>query len=133
MKKKNTSLLAEASAKSSKQNVLPEAQLPLLEVILNTRAEIEALSAQVGLKIIDHFVQEEIQQRCGPWGQQSAYRHGQQPGYVVFAGRKGVDPALALARSGARTAPGELLTLPTGRPDAAGGGPETDPSGLDPK
>jgi putative transposase len=49
---------------------------------------VEALSAQAGLKIIHHFLEEEIAQRCGPHGQQSAYRHGHQPGYIVFAGRK---------------------------------------------
>ncbi len=62
--------------------------LPILEMILETKAELEALSAQAGLKIIHHFLEEEIQQRCGPHGQQSAYRHGRQPGYVVYAGRK---------------------------------------------
>jgi len=60
----------------------------MLEVILQTKAEVEALSAQVGLKIIHHFLEEEIDQRCGTHGQQNAYRHGSQPGYVVFAGRK---------------------------------------------
>jgi len=62
--------------------------LPVLELIVQTKAEIEALSAQAGLKIIHHFLEEEIRQRCGPHGQQSAYRHGSQPGYIVYAGRK---------------------------------------------
>jgi hypothetical protein len=30
----------------------------------------------------------EIDRRCGAHGRQTAYRHGTQPGYVVFAGRK---------------------------------------------
>jgi transposase-like protein len=60
----------------------------MLEVILQTRAEIEALSAQAGLKIIDCLLEQEIDERCGPHGQQSACRHGRQPGYVIFAGRK---------------------------------------------
>jgi putative transposase len=88
MKKQNISPLAEASTKFTLNPVPFQLDLPLLEVILQTRAEIEALSAQVGLKIIHHFLEEEIQQRCGPHGQQSAYRHGQQPGYIVYAGRK---------------------------------------------
>jgi transposase-like protein len=111
MKKKNMSLLAEASTKSSKQSVLLEAQLPLLEVILNTQAEIEALSAQVGLKIIDHFLQQEIEQRCGRWGQQTAYRHGQQPGYVVFAGRKAPIPRPRLRAKGGGELPLESYRL----------------------
>lgn len=57
--------------------------LPLLELIVQTKAGIEALSAQAGLKIIYHFLEEEIPQRCGLHGEQVAYRHGHQPGYVI--------------------------------------------------
>ena len=88
MKKQTMSPLAEASTKFNLHPVNFQFDLPMLEIILETKAEIEALSAQAGLKIIHHFLEEEIRQRCGPRGQQSAYRHGQQPGYVVFAGRK---------------------------------------------
>ena len=88
MKQQDISPLAEASAKFSVNSVNFHLDLPMLEIILQTKAEVEALSAQAGLKIIHHFLEEEILQRCGPRGQQSAYRHGQQPGYVVFAGRK---------------------------------------------
>lgn len=63
-------------------------ELPLLEILLGTKEEIEALSAEAGLKIIQHFLEEEIKQRCGPRGQQQAYRHGSQQGYVIYAGRK---------------------------------------------
>ncbi len=88
MKKQNISPLAEASTKFNLEAVRLQMDLPILEVILQTKAEVEALSAQAGLKIIHHFLEQEIEQRCGPRGQQSAYRHGSQPGYVVFAGRK---------------------------------------------
>ena len=88
MKEQDISPLAEASAKFNVNPVNFQLDLPMLEIILQSKAEVEALSAQAGLKIIHHFLEEEIQQRCGPRGQQSAYRHGQQPGYVVFAGRK---------------------------------------------
>ena len=88
MKQQDISPLAEASAKFKVNSVNFQFDLPMLEILLQTKAEVEALSAQAGLKIIEHFLEEEIQQRCGPHGQQSAYRHGQQPGYVVFAGRK---------------------------------------------
>lgn len=88
MKKQNNSPLAEASTKFNVNPVNFQFDLPLLEMILQTKAEIEALSAQAGLKIIHHFLEAEIQQRCGPHGQQSVYRHGSQPGYIVYAGRK---------------------------------------------
>jgi transposase-like protein len=88
MKKQNISPLVEASTKFNVNPANFQFDLPILEMILETKAEIEALSAQAGLKIIHHFLEEEIQQRCGPHGQQSAYRHGSQPGYVVYAGRK---------------------------------------------
>jgi putative transposase len=88
MKKQNISPLAEASTKLNLEAARLQIELPMLEVILQTKAEIEALSAQVGLNIIHGFLDQEIQQRCGPHGQQSACRHGRQPGYVIFAGRK---------------------------------------------
>ena len=88
MKKPNLSPLAEASTKFNLNRVNFQFDLPMLDIILQTKAEIEALSAQAGLKIIHHFLEDEIEQRCGPHGQQIAYRHGQQPGYIVYAGRK---------------------------------------------
>jgi len=88
MKKQNTSPLAEASTKFNLNPVNFQFDLPMVEIIMETKAEIEALSAQAGLKIIHHFLEEEIQQCCGPHGQQRAYRHGNQPGYIVYAGRK---------------------------------------------
>jgi len=88
MKKQNNSPLAEASTKFDVNPVNFQFDLPMLEMILQTKAEIEALSAQAGLKIIHHFLEQEIEQQCGSHGQQTAYRHGQQPGYIVYAGRK---------------------------------------------
>jgi hypothetical protein len=88
MKKQNISPLAEASPKFNLNPVNFQLDLPLLEMIVETKAEIEALSALAGLKILHPFLEEEIQQRCGPHGQQSAYRPGRQPGYIVYAGRK---------------------------------------------
>jgi putative transposase len=88
MNKQNLSPLAEASTKLNSEAFTLQMELPMLEVILQTKAEIEALSAQAGLKIIHSFLEQEIEQRCGLHGQQSAYRHGRQPGFVIFAGRK---------------------------------------------
>jgi transposase-like protein len=87
MNNKNTNLLAQASTKSSQAPILEE-HLPRLDLILGMKLRIEALSATVGLKIMHRYLEQEIAQRCGPWGEQSHYRHGAQPGYVVFHGRK---------------------------------------------
>src|SRR5437016_14301162 len=106
MKQHDISPLAEASAKFNVNPVSFQFDLPMLEIILQTKAEVEALSAQAGLKIIHHFLEEEIRQRCGPHGQQSAYRHGQQPGYVVFAGRK-----VSIAKPRLRAKAGQEMRL----------------------
>jgi len=87
MKRKNTNLLAQASAKSSEPAALEEC-LPMLDLILEMKHDIEAVSAELGLKIMHRYMDQEIERRCGPWGAQSHYRHGTQPGYVVFHGRK---------------------------------------------
>ncbi len=50
--------------------------------------EIEAFSAQIGLRIMHAVMEHEVGKMLGPWGRQRAYRHGRQPGYVVYGGRK---------------------------------------------
>jgi putative transposase len=102
MKKQNISALAEASTKFNVEAAKLQIELPMLEVILQTKAEIEALSAQAGLKIIDCLLEQEVEQRCGPQGRQSAHRHGRQPGYVIFAGRKVSIPKPRLRAKGGR-------------------------------
>lgn len=88
MKKQNTSPLAEASTKFNLEESRLQIELPMLEVLLETKAQIEALSAQAGLKILECLMQQEIQERCGPHGQQQACRHGHQSGYIIYGGRK---------------------------------------------
>lgn len=106
MKKRNISPLAEASTKFNVNPTTLQFDLPMLDIILQTKAQIEALSAQAGLKIIHHFLEEEINQVCGPHGQQRAYRHGQQPGYIVYAGRK-----VSIAKPRVRAKGGKELVL----------------------
>jgi len=101
MKEQNRKEESEASVKSGMQ-----IELPMLQVLLDTREEIEALASQVGLKIIRHFLDEEIAQKCGRHGQQQAYRHGSQPGYVVYAGRK-----VTIDKPRVRSKEGRELTL----------------------
>lgn len=88
MNKQNISPLEEASTKFDLEAARLQIDLPMLEVILQSKAELEAFSARAGLKILHCFMEQEIAQCCGQHGQQSAYRHGSQPGYVVYAGRK---------------------------------------------
>jgi hypothetical protein len=42
----------------------------------------------MGLMMLDLMLTAEIQERTGKRGRQVAYRHGHQPGYVVWGGRK---------------------------------------------
>jgi len=65
-----------------------EAQLPMKELIAGVRQDIEGFAAELGLTIIQRVMAAEIDQKVGPWGQQQSHRHGHQPGYVIYAGRK---------------------------------------------
>jgi transposase-like protein len=65
-----------------------EAKLPMSELVAGVRDDIEAFAAELGLTIIQQIMAAEVDQKVGPWGQQQTYRHGRQPGYVVYAGRK---------------------------------------------
>jgi hypothetical protein len=69
---------------------------------------LEQLSATMGLKMLDLMLSAEIQERTGERGQQVAYRHGHQPGYVVWGGRK-----VAVHRPRLRAKEGGELPLET--------------------
>lgn len=99
MNKQNRSLLAEASTKSSETLRLEET-LPMLDLILELKQDIEAVSRDIGLKIMSRYMQQEIAQRRGDWGDQTHHRHGSQPGYVVFHGRKVPIPRPRLRQKG---------------------------------
>ncbi len=63
-------------------------QVPIEELIAGVRDDVEAFAAELGLRIIERVMEAEIGQRTGQWGQQAVWRHGHQPGFVVFGGRK---------------------------------------------
>ena len=63
-------------------------ELPMAELMAGLRDDIEALAAQIGLTIMKAVMKGEAESQLGEWGQQGAYRHGQQRGYIVYAGRK---------------------------------------------
>ena len=71
-----------------KERLELEAQLPMEELIAGVRDDIENFAAELGLTIIRRVMEAEVQQRVGQWGQQSAWRHGHQAGFVTFNGRK---------------------------------------------
>src|SRR5262249_23607580 len=62
--------------------------LPIEELVSRAREDIESFAAEIGLTIIRQVMEAEIQEKVGRWGQQPVRRHGQQPGYVIFGGRK---------------------------------------------
>lgn len=81
----------QAQAKRKAENRLRlalEAQLPMDQLIVGARDDIESFAAELGLTIIRRVMEAEIDQKVGRWGQQPVRRYGQQRGYVVFGGRK---------------------------------------------
>jgi transposase-like protein len=81
--------IAQAKQKAEDINRLAlEAQLPMSELIAGVREDIEGFAAELGLTIIQRVMEAEIGQKVGLWGQQKSRRHGHQPGYVVYGGRK---------------------------------------------
>src|SRR2546427_11032602 len=130
MKKQNRSLLAQARPKSSEPLRLEET-LPLRDLILELKQDIAAVSRDIGLKSMERCMAQEIEQRRGDWGAQTHHRHGPQPGYVVFHGRKVSLPRPRLRQQhGGGSCPGKLPPLPTGRAEATGRRPQTAPPGV---
>ena len=73
---------------ANRERLRLEAQLPMSELIAGVRQDIEGFAAELGLTIIQRVMAAEIDQKVGSWGQQKSHRHGHQPGYVIYAGRK---------------------------------------------
>jgi transposase-like protein len=65
--------------------------LPIMQVLLETRWQVEELAAAAGLKVIECAIAEEVRQHTGEKHVRDggdAYRWGSQRGYAMFAGRK---------------------------------------------
>lgn len=73
---------------ANRERLSLEAQLPMSELVAGVRQDIEGFAAELGLSIIQRVMAAEIEEKVGPWGQQKSRRHGHQPGYVIYAGRK---------------------------------------------
>ena len=96
---------------ANRQRLELEAQLPLSELIAGARDDIEQFAAELGLTIIQKVMEAQIQQKLGRWGQQKTHRHGHQPGYVIYAGRKASLERPCLRSREAREVP--LSSLPS--------------------
>ena len=88
MRKNYSRAFERSSTKFQERTIRLERQLPVRELMAGVRDEIESFSAQLGLQIMRSVMEEEISDRLGAHGAQSHYRHGSQPGYVVYGGRK---------------------------------------------
>ena len=86
--------------------------LPLVEVWEELQPQVEQLTGLAGLQIIRAVIEDEVTRRVGPRyqpaGDGGCFRWGQQPGYVVFAGRK-----VPVNRPRVRTREGQEVELET--------------------
>ena len=87
--------------------------LPLVEILMDTEAELQELVVASGLKVLEAMLEEDRAAVCGPrYAHQAArraYRAGHAPSQVVLGGRK-----VAIRRPRARRT-GTEVPLPTVR------------------
>ena len=97
-----------------RQSVSPTPRhLPLVDILIDTQAELQELVVASGLKVLEAMLEEDRAAVCGPrYAHQparQASRTGHTPSQVVLGGRK-----VAIRRPRARRA-GEEVPLPTAR------------------
>ena len=97
-----------------RQSVSPTPRhLPLVDILIDTQAELQELVVASGLKVLEAMLEEDRAAVCGPrYAHQparQAYRTGHTPSQVVLGGRK-----VAIRRPRARRA-GAEVPLPTAR------------------
>ena len=97
-----------------RQSVSPTPRhLPLVDILIDTQAELQELVVASGLKVLEAMLEEDRAAVCGPrYAHQparQAYRTGHTPSQVVLGGR-----TVAIRRPRARRA-GEEVPLPTAR------------------
>ena len=97
-----------------RQSVSPTPRhLPLVDILIDTQAELQELVVASGLKVLEAMLEEDRAAVCGPrYAQQparQASRTGHTPSQVVLGGRK-----VAIRRPRAGRA-GEEVPLPTAR------------------
>ena len=121
-----------------RQSVSPTPRhLPLVDILIDTQAELQELVVASGLKVLEAMLEEDRAAVCGPrYAHQparQAHRTGHTPSQVVLGGRK-----VAIRRPRARRA-GEEVPLPPARAfgecgpaEPARGRPEADRCGDPP-
>ena len=97
--------------RSDQVDSLPQRQLPLVDLLVDTRAELMELAIASGLKVLETMLEEDRTAICGQryqhQGERQASRAGTVPSEVVLGGRK-----VALRRPRVR-ANGAEVSLPT--------------------
>src|SRR4030095_14350752 len=92
------------------QELLVRVPLPMAEVWAEMQAQVERLTGQAGLQILQAILEDEVTRRVGPPHRPhptaGCVRWGKQPGYVVFGGQK-----VPLERPRVRTHEGEEVEL----------------------
>jgi putative transposase len=88
MRKYQRAFKQNTQKEQNRELMLLQTELPMEELLAGIRNDIEAFGAEVALKIIQGVMQQEVERKTGQWGAQTAYRHGTQPGYVIYSGRK---------------------------------------------
>src|SRR5712664_3865985 len=73
---------------ANRERLALEVQLPMNERIAGVSEGLESFAAELGLVVIQRVMEAEIQQKLGKWAAQPICRHGHEPGYVIFGGRK---------------------------------------------
>lgn len=90
-------------------------QLALLDVMEMAKEGLLALAVQVGLRVFQAMMQEEVDALVGPKGkhnpERQAVRHGKEKGSVILGGRK-----VAVERVRVRSVDGREIPLETIKP-----------------
>ena len=106
MKKQSRTVIHRGQSDSQAQR-----HLPLVDILVNTQTELQALVVASGLKVLDAMLEEDRVAVCGPryahQPERRAYRAGHAPSEVVLGGRK-----VAVRRPRVRRA-GQEVSLPT--------------------
>ena len=106
MKKQSRTAAGRRQPKSSGQR-----HLPLVDILVDTQAELQQLVVASGVKVLEAMLEEDRVAVCGPryahQPKRGAYRAGHSPSQVVLGGRK-----VAIRRPRVRR-DGQELALPT--------------------
>ena len=82
----------ESNTKATVSETTVQLSLPIAEVLASVSDSIESLAGQTGLLVIKALLEDEVDRKVGTryehTSERTAFRHGHEDGYIVFAGRK---------------------------------------------